>query len=604
MYGPTETTIWSTVAHVGDDAGPITIGRPIANTEVLVVDANRVPVPVGVVGELLIGGVGLAGGYLGRPELTRDRFVPHPLGGDSTVYRTGDLVRWRPDGTLSCLGRIDHQVKIHGHRVELGEIEAALSRHPSVADCVVVAADDGHDGKRLVAYVAGRPPAAVDELELRRAVAGSLPGYMVPSVVVSLPALPRTPNGKVDRAALPPAVDRHRAGADGRAVAPRTEMEARLAQLWEEVLGVAPIGVTDDFFELGVDSLTAARLFARIEREFGRRLPFAPVFAAPSIEALAAMLVDGDPEARRFSALVPIHVGGGRVPVFGVHGGAGTILLYHELARRLGPDQPFYGLQAVGLHGDEAPQTTIAAMAGRYVKEIRDIRPHGPYVLVGYCFGGLVAFEMGRLLESAGEAITLVAMLNAPSPGYIRRFDPVFDGEGALTDDEGALVERARPTEDRSVGGRIRRRLSSQQTLPARAKALTDSARRAVVRTVRYRLAEGRFRMLLILRRPLPDSMRENVAFQRIAARAQAGYDPPPAAFPILVARAAGLYHQDDLGWRPYTTGPVETVEVPGEQRVPRDTMREPHVAQVAAAFERLVRDGQAQGAVGSRADG
>jgi thioesterase domain-containing protein/acyl carrier protein len=421
-----------------------------------------------------------------------------------------------------------------------------------------------------------------------------LPAYMVPAAVVALPELPRTPNGKVDRSLLPPAAA---ASPVREVVGARSDTETRLVRLWEEVLGVAPIGVTDDFFDLGVDSLTAARLFTRIEQEFGRRLPFAPVFAAPTIEALAATLQD-TPASRRFSALVPIQPSGQGTAVFGVHGGAGTILLYSELARQIGRDRPFYGLQAVGLYGDEAPQTSIPAMARRYVREVRAVQPDGPYVLAGYCFGGLVAFEMGRQLETAGAQVHLVAMLNAPSPAYIRRYDPVFDEEGALTDASGALVDRVRPTIDTSLAARLRRRATSQPTLRSRVNALASSAGRAAARVCRYRVAEARFRMILALRRPLPDALRENAAFQRLAASAQKGYDPSPARFPVLVVHAAGLYHEADLGWGPYTSIAVHTVEVAGEQRVPRDTMRQPHVVQVANGMKRLLDDSSGTQAV------
>jgi amino acid adenylation domain-containing protein len=282
VYGPTETTVWSTLDEIRDD-GPITIGRPIANTGAYVLDARGNPVPVGAAGELYLGGAGLARGYLGRPELTAERFVPDPFGPPgSRLYRTGDLARYRADGCLDCLGRIDHQVKIRGFRIELGEIEAALGRHPDVEAAVVVVRDEGAD-RRLVAYLVARRPEMDLAGELRDWSRRSLPEPMIPTAWVRLDRLPLTPNGKVDRKALPaPAAVGPRTS-----TAPRTPTEAALAGIWGSVLGVAAVGAEDDFFELGGHSLLAAQVVSRIHDALGVELPLSRIFQAPVLSALA-----------------------------------------------------------------------------------------------------------------------------------------------------------------------------------------------------------------------------------------------------------------------------------------------------------------------------
>ncbi|HSG41035.1 MAG TPA: amino acid adenylation domain-containing protein, partial [Thermoanaerobaculia bacterium] len=275
VYGPTETTVWSTAEEVGE--GPITIGRPIANTAVYVMDAWGQPSPAGVPGELLIGGAGLARGYLERPELTAERFVPDPSGEGTRLYRTGDLARFRADGRLDHLGRLDHQVKVRGFRVELGEIEAELGRHPEVTAAVVVARED-----RLVAYVVGDAPAEA----LRESLKSRLPAYMVPSAFVFLEALPLTPNGKVDRKALP----EPGAGTAELLAGPLTPAEELLAGIWCDVLGLERVGVHQDFFELGGHSLIATRVASRVRDVFGVEMHLRWLFETPTVSGLAARL--------------------------------------------------------------------------------------------------------------------------------------------------------------------------------------------------------------------------------------------------------------------------------------------------------------------------
>jgi acyl-CoA synthetase (AMP-forming)/AMP-acid ligase II/acyl carrier protein len=290
-YGPTEATIYSSGWHVEPGPGPVVIGRPLANARIHIFDGRMQPVPAGVRGEIFIGGAGLALGYLGRPDLTAERFVPDPFVPGERLYRTGDAGAYRPDGTIDCLGRLDDQVKIRGFRVEPGEVEALLRETPAVAQAAVVARPDAHGDVRLVAYVVAAPDASVDPAALRRHLARLLPEYMVPSAFVSLDTLPLTASGKVDRRSLP---EPEAQAAPRAAVAdpPRTATEEALVAIWKEVLPVAEVGIRDNFFTLGGHSLLATRVTSRLQQRMGVRLPLASFFQTPTIEALAS-LVDG-----------------------------------------------------------------------------------------------------------------------------------------------------------------------------------------------------------------------------------------------------------------------------------------------------------------------
>ena len=287
LYGPTETTIWSSSSRLAPNQA-VSIGRPIWNTQVYVLDDALNPVPIGVSGELYIGGAGLARGYLGRPGLTAERFVPSPFGAGERLYRSGDLARWRADGELEYLGRIDHQVKIRGYRIELGEIEARLLDHADVTQSIVTAREDVAGDKRLVAYVVGSGTAPPDVDELRAHLKRLLPDYMVPSAFVELDTLPLTPNGKVDRRALPAPVGG--AVMRGEYVAPRNSTEKVLTAIWADVLKLDRVGVHDNFFELGGHSLMAMRVIAQIRDRLGVEFPLRAMFEAPGLGELADRL--------------------------------------------------------------------------------------------------------------------------------------------------------------------------------------------------------------------------------------------------------------------------------------------------------------------------
>ncbi len=411
LYGPSEDTTYSTytLLEKGAKTEP-TIGRPITNTEIYILDKNAQPVPIGVAGELHIGGAGLARGYLNHLKLTEAKFIPNPFDKNSKLYKTGDLACYLPNGNLKFIGRTDNQVKIRGFRIEIGEIEATLNQHPNIKEVVVVARKDHSENKHLVAYLV-RENNPLSTSDLRQFLQQKLPDYMVPSAFVILEALPLTPNGKVDRKALPaPEVK-----LEGDFILPRDPVERQLAQIWSEVLNVEPIGIQENFFDLGGNSLIAVRLMSQIEKQFGKNLPLATIFKGQTIEQIANILREST-DSISWSPLVPIQSSGNKLPFFCVPGGGGNVVYFSYLARHLHPDQPFYGLQAVGLDGESAPYKRIEDIAAHNIREIQLIQPQGPYLLGGHSFGTKVAFEMAQQLQKQGQEIALLAILDAAAP--------------------------------------------------------------------------------------------------------------------------------------------------------------------------------------------
>jgi amino acid adenylation domain-containing protein len=416
-YGPSEASIIATAYEPNGDrsweaSANIPIGHPISNTQVYLLDRELKPVPAGMSGELHIGGVGLARGYLNHPELSAEKFIHDPFSTNAAarLYKTGDLARYLPNGEIEFLGRSDDQVKIRGFRVELGEVESALAQQPGVQEAVVVARDDDAGGKQLVAYVVPVRKPGPSVPELRGFLKERLPDYMIPSSFVELDNLPLTPNGKVDKRALPAPV-RAEVVRGQKGKVPRDLLQAQLAQIWESVLDKKPIGVDEDFFELGGHSLLAVRLMHAMERTFGRKLPITTLLHAPTIERMANLL-QKEKWSPGWSSLVAMQATGTNPPFFCVHGVGGTVLRFRDLARLVGSDQPFYGLQARGLDGELPFHTRIEEMAAHYIREMQIVQSQGPYYIGGYSFGGLVALEMAHQLKARGHAVGLIVLLD------------------------------------------------------------------------------------------------------------------------------------------------------------------------------------------------
>ena len=560
MYGPTETTIWSATYRVtGLEDKSVPIGLPIANTTFYVLNSELHPLAAEDEGELYIGGDGLARGYLGRPDLTSDRFLPDPFSSlaGARLYRTGDIARIRKDGNIEFLGRVDHQVKIRGFRIELGEIESVLERHPGVRQAIVMAREDGDHEKYIVAYVSLHTAPVVTVAQLRRHVIGELPGYMVPSSFVQLAEFPLTANGKVDRNLLPPPSAAERtAGHDY--VPPKNRTERRLIAIWEKVLKIHPIGSTANFFDLGGQSIQAAELFLQIRRTFGCDLPLSTLFRADTVEKLAVELSASSSEA--YPTLIAIQPNGSRPPFFCVHGGAGVTLYLQGLARRMDSEQPFYSIEPEGLDGKKFQRTTVEAMAAHYIAEIRKIQPTGPYRVGGYCFGGVLAVEMAQQLRRAGDEVELVALLSAQ-----------------LT------FNRPRPLI-----------APSSKSAKARAARLMQSPAKFWRRWATWLSHSSQFKIChLFLRvgRRVPLKLR-TFYIQQMLSRAEWQYVPRFYPGDLHIFRSRGVYDADPcLGWNGLSERVIQHVIGEADTSSRREIMMEPLVGPLAKELNLVLGD-------------
>jgi amino acid adenylation domain-containing protein len=565
VYGPTETTIWSTIASIGPNDHTISIGRPLDNTELYVLDREMQPVPIGVPGELYIGGAGLAAGYWNRPDLTAERFVGHPF--DATpgarLYRTGDLARYFANGDVECLGRLDDQVKIRGFRIELGEIETVLARQPGVRRCVVAARPSESGENMLVAYVEPAENATVDSKTLRAELRNELPDYMIPAAFVSIAALPLTPNGKIDRKALP--APEPPAAAPNAYVPPRDDLEQTLIRVWTHVLKVAQIGLRDDFFELGGNSLTAVRLLFEVKKATGKELPLAVYFQNPTVEGMAISLRDAGRPAE--SSVVVMQPLGAKPPLVLIHGAEGNVLLYRQLIRHLGHDRPVFGLQSRGLNEDVPLLTTVPEMASRCIQDLVTIQPRGPYRLGGYCLGGLIALEMAHQLEAHGEKVDLVVLLDSYHPELERRSSPVLRRFRYFVENLWFHLANAASVPWRDGERFIRQKL---QTEAARAGIRMRAAYYAIRRWAGAR-AQVRYPYLRL---------------QKVNDRAAADYIPPRYDGRVLLIRSKGAFsglEEASLGWGESVRDGLEVLQV---NAYPKGMLTEPFCESTAATLK------------------
>ncbi|HEX8320474.1 amino acid adenylation domain-containing protein [Longimicrobium sp.] len=562
-YGPTETVVGCSAyvlppgRHRG---GPVPVGRPIQNLRFYVLDARLEPVPIGLPGELYIAGAGVARGYLGRPGLSAEKFLPDPFAapGDR-MYRTGDRTRWQPDGNLLVLGRTDNQVKIRGHRVELGEVEAALRRHPGIRECLAMVREDRPGDRRIVAYVVAGDGGA-DVAGLRTHVRRILPEYMVPSAFVMLDSFPQTPTGKLDRRVLPaPAADAHAADGDG----PTDYLEVQLLQLWEELLGVRGIGCTQGFFDLGGNSLLALRLLALVRRRLGCELPVSALFAGGTVRHLArAVRERGAAAAAPASPVVALQPHGSLPPLFLVHAAGRSVMIYLNLVRHLGPDQPVFGLQDL----DPDMARPVSRIASEYVAAVRAVQPHGPYYLGGWSFGGYVVHEMAVQLQGLGEEVAFAGMMDTLSPDLTRQWP--WNGYGdlavALAEEAAADLRRPFSFRPRDVEG-----------LPA-----AEQLRRIVEAMHAQGAAPAGY---------TPATLAESCRVARDRGQARDMFHPGAFSGTLTLFRAEDLsprhreflsrYPDEErrtLGWCRHATGPLEVHAVAGDHST---LGAEPHVS-------------------------
>lgn len=548
QYAPTETTVYSTVKHVTSSAD-ITIGHPIWNTQIYILDEQNNNLTDGSVGEICIGGDGVAVGYLNRPELNVEKFLDDQFIGVSGAkfYRTGDLGSLKENGEVNCLGRIDHQVKIRGYRIELGEIEYILSKQKHVRSAVVLPRTDMGPDLRLVAYLVLEPNEddLVAQMETwRQALADELPEYMVADDYAVIEEIPQTPNGKVDRKALPdprPFIIRKRE----EYVEPRTTTEKLVADVWAEFMGLEQVGIYDNFFELGGRSLVAVKIMAKLEQETGKRLPLATLFEYSTVEQLAQRLqLDG--KSITWESLVNIKPKGSKMPIYIVHGAGLNVLLFNALAMNLDADQPVFGLQAKGLNGIDKPLDNMEEIAANYIAEIVAKNPDGPYALAGYSLGGIIAYEMARQMIAAGKDVRMLAM---------------FDTHITQTEkNDSAIVKLFR-----------RIRLVIMQVLYSFVLLAQDPKR-----AIEYKALQLKRRIIRLWWRITKGKDQQQEGFFGYSneldeenKRAMDNYFVQPVDIAVDLFRAKKkTFYMDDfkfMGWKPYAKKGVRTHDIPGE---------------------------------------
>jgi amino acid adenylation domain-containing protein len=555
FYGPTETTVWSTAYQITQVESTTPVGKPLANTQLYILDAQMQPVPVNHVGELLIAGDGVARGYLNRETISRERFIANPFRSGERMYRTGDLARFRPDGQLDFLGRIDHQVKVRGYRIELGEIENGLVQHPEVRTAVVMAREDSPGDQRLVGYVTLESGATATMADLRRSLKQVLPDYMVPQVVMAISSFPLSPNGKVDRKALPapPTAERD---LDADYVAAADNLEQQLVALWEEILQVKPVGIHDSFFALGGHSLLVVRLLDRIRAVLHQDLPAAAVFQAPTVSQFAQML--RQPSQQLASpAAVMINLGqSNRSPLFCVHVLGQQLGFFKPMASYI-PEQPMIGLSADLDPAHAGNLDSLEAIAQFYIQELKKLQPEGPYFLAGVSHGGDVIFEMAQRLTQAGDTVALLAMMDTYGPqnqysGFRNKLK--FHGQALLSLKHRYVLGRARLYRDRlrTTGLLIYARL-----LEKRGKQVPADLQ--FLRVVEQNTQSG------------------------------SAYKHQPYEGDLLLFRATDdLFYGEDyrrsaLGWRSIILGEITVIDVTGDHM---SMLQDPHVGAISQALK------------------
>jgi len=555
MYGPTECTVDATIGVVGGQLP--NIGRPIANVRIYLLDKNRQPVPLGAIGEIYIGGAGVARGYLDRPELTADRFLidgftSHP---NSRIYKTGDLGRYRSDGAIEYLGRNDKQVKIRGFRIELGEIEARLQDHPAVSHAVVLAREDEPGEKRLVAYVV---PTRVDMehpdandgsqsgapvAELRRHLEAFLPEYMVPAAFVHLSELPLTPNGKLDWAALP--IPEKDAYSWRTYEAPQGNVERELALLWQDLLGIDHVGRHDNFFEMGGHSLLAVQLVVKVRQKLGVNITVRDLFLSPSLKELSGIIGTGASDMKS-NNLVPIRPQGTEHPLFLVHPGGGGIEYVRQLAPALPLNLPVYALEARGLAPGEEPLKTIREMAELYVRLIREVQPQGPYRIAGWSAGGTISYEMAQQLTDSGEEVQFVGLFDT----YCRQEMTNFSLDLPETFDEKSEILQLVSVGVDDKTSRTLSSLAASDTFPELVKRIYDMD-----------LVPVEFKALPRLE---PATVRSALATRFSTRKAEHAYSFRKLSAPIWLFEAEENNPPTSEGWRAFLSNDIEVVRVGG----------------------------------------
>jgi amino acid adenylation domain-containing protein len=577
MYGITETTVHVTFREISESdigsANGSLIGEPIPDLALYILDQHMQPVPVGVPGEMYVAGAGLARGYLNRSELTAERFVENPYGeGDyGRLYKTGDRARYIENGDIEYLGRADNQVKIRGFRIELGEIEAAIGKFNDVSESVVTVTTAEDGDKRLAAYFVSASESKIDSAELRGYLKRKLPDHMIPAAFVQLERIPLTANGKVDRKSLPAPTGTLSSDRNG-FEAPKTETERALTKIWQDMFDIEEIGLHDNFFEMGGHSLMAIKMFAAVEKRFGKKPPLAVLFESGTIKTLAESIAeslweDSDP------SLVPIQPNGTRPPLYCFHAGGGNVLFYSDLAKRMGSDQPMYGLQARRSGNRQLAHDTVEDMAAYYLAEITRFQPNGPYYLCGSSFGGLLAFEAAQILHRSGKDVGIVALLDTNAPGYPK------------------LLKKTTPIRQKWYVF-LRRFQHHRESLvalnAARRKAYIASRLRKVILNSKRRLRRLQIRGMELFYSRLQDGKelpKQYLQLENKIGEANKGYRPGPYPGKVTLFRAEkqplGIIPEPTLGWQGLPAE-LEIHEIPGHHG---SIVAEPYVEKLSIAL-------------------
>ncbi|MGA9883687.1 MAG: amino acid adenylation domain-containing protein [Candidatus Acidiferrales bacterium] len=570
LYGPTEAAVdvthWTCRRH--DERKIVPIGRPVANTQIYILDRELQPAPIGVAGELYLGGVQVGRGYHKRPELTTERFIPDPFSSDpeARLYKTGDLGRWLPDGAVEYLGRTDFQVKIRGLRIELGEIESVLRNHPGVREAVITVREGR--GKELVAYVVAAEGAECTTSELRDYLKEKLPEYMVPAAWVQLETLPLSPNGKLDRKALP-APESALSSNESEYMPPEDDFERLICEAWAEVLGLTRVGVRDNFFDLGGHSLLAVQLLLRLQEIIpGEPLPLRAVLEAPTVEQFAVWLRSHRDD--EYKTLVRMRTGSAeRAPFFCVHGAGGSVLSIRSLATALPADLPFYGFQDPALEGT-APFDTIEEKAQCFVDELLRVQPRGPYYIGGKCYGGAVSLEMARILTKIGKRVALVVLIDSFNHSFalsLSKMERLFRNLRYFCRRVGFHVKRLRSERPDDVLGYVRRRfwalLTHLRNFNAPRPILPDFG--------------------------LPRNSRLGDRLRRIMeanVRALGNFRPRPYSGDVLIFKPSvrRLYDDYYLGWRSVVHGKIDCFEIEGDHST---IFEQPRVQEIADSLHK-----------------
>jgi len=552
-YGPTETTIYSTGTEITAKDEIITIGKPIGNTQIYILDDGMNLLPPGKEGIIYIAGAGVGKGYVNLPELTKAAFVDNPFASGEKMFRTGDLGKWIRDGNIYFIGRVDQQLKIRGYRIEPATIEAVLLSQQEIQDAVVIAREDVPDNKVLVAYIVLKKDSAVAPgstdayiNKWRKAIQDKLPLFMIPNDLVVLDRFPVLSSGKVDRKALPKPNRDDRAD-DKKYSPPISEMDKKLERVWAKALGLERVGIDDDFFELGGHSLIAVLIMGEIEKATGKRLPINTLFISPTIRQISKLLGSDNADIVN-RCVVPIEPKGTKPPLFIVHGDGLNVMIFNSMGKKMSNDQPVFGIQAKGLNGTDDTYDDLKKIAAYYISEVLLEYPDGPYCLAGYSFGGVVAFEMAKQFQQMGKKVDMLAM---------------FDTEIGNVDFKASPLSRL----GKKIWLQFPKMLFIVKSLFYQPRDILQYQGYVMKRKYRYLL--GRLGLQKTDEAEKMTPHEKNIVKKHLIAYQNYDLSPYSGRIDLFRVKKRVYFLQDPitLGWSPYAEKGVQVHEIPGDHK-------------------------------------